>query len=80
MLAILELHLVCVVSLYLVWFMVCFMVVMVIPPWSSSKQAWPALGGSAKEQSKNLPIRELYGDREISTDSQIHKWRTPDQK
>ena len=47
------------VILYLVWLMVCFMVVMVIPPRSSSKQAWPALGGSAKEQSKNLAIREL---------------------
>ena len=50
------------VILYLVWLMVCFMVVMVIPPRSSSKQAWPALGGSAKEQSKNLTIREFYGD------------------
>ena len=37
------------VILYLVW----FMVVMVILP-SSSKQTWPALGGSTEEQSKNL--------------------------
>ena len=46
-----ELHLVwlIVVILYLVW----FMVVMVILP-SSSKQTWPALGGSTEEQSKNL--------------------------
>ena len=45
---------------YLMWFirvfsyLVWFMVVMVIPPISSSKQAWPALGGSTEEQSKNL--------------------------
>ena len=53
---IVELHFVndlfVVVILYLVW----FMVVMVIPPRSSSKQAWPALGGSTKEQRQNLPI------------------------
>ena len=42
------------ILLYLVW----FMVVMVIPP-SSSKQAWPALGGSTEEQSKNLVTNKL---------------------
>ena len=60
-----------VVILYLVWFMVVivclvwFMVVMVILSRSSSKQAWPALGGSTKEQSKNLIIWELkFGCKE----------------
>ena len=57
---------------YLMWFirvfsyLVWFMVVMVIPPISSSKQAWPALGGSTEEQSKNL-VKHL-----ILTDSEIH--------
>ena len=47
--------------MYLVW----FMVVMVILSRSSSKQAWPALGGSTKEQSKNLIIWELkFGCKE----------------
>ena len=36
--------------IYLVWFMV--MMVVILP--SSSKQAWPALGRSTKEQSNNL--------------------------